>query len=294
MLRADVIQDTFIAADWGTTNRRLYLIERGQALWTQTDALGISARPDFEAEIGKLRARFGALPVIMAGMVGSSIGWREAPYVPAPVDLQALADHCLTVGDNVRIVPGVSLIERPRADVMRGEEVQILGAVAAGLVPADAVLIQPGTHSKWAEVRSGALTRFTTAMTGELFGLLRQHSILASALTHPVSADQAFRRGVKEGLRGDVLASLFGIRAAMLTGMLEAGDASSFASGLLIGAEVAARTVDYPEGVVYILADAPFGTLYAAALDIAGRETHIVDSHAAFLSGIIRIGTLLP
>ena len=287
-------RERFIAADWGTTNRRLYLIEKGEVVWTERDELGVAARPDFEGEIGALRARFGAMPILLAGMVGSSIGWREAPYVPAPADLKSLAAHCLKVAEGVHIVPGVALVTAGRADVMRGEEVQILGAAAAGLVPADALLIQPGTHSKWAEVRGGVLTRFTTAMTGELFGLLRQHSILASALTHPVDANDVFDRGVREGLRRDLSASLFGIRAAILTGALDQDDASSFASGLLIGAEVAARLGDYEEGAAYILADAQFGSLYAAALAIAGRETHIIDSHAAFLSGIIRIGSLLP
>ncbi|BBD96758.1 2-oxo-3-deoxygalactonate kinase [Sphingobium amiense] len=287
-------QERFIAADWGTTNRRLYLIEKGEVVWTERDDLGVAARPDFEGEIGALRARFGAMPILLAGMVGSSIGWRETPYVPAPADLKALAAQCFNVGEGVHIVPGVALVGAGRADVMRGEEVQILGAAAAGLVPADALLIQPGTHSKWAEIRNGVLTRFTTAMTGELFGLLRQHSILASALTHRVDANEAFDRGVREGLLRDLSASLFGIRAAILTGGLDPKDASSFASGLLIGAEVAARLGDYEDGAAYILADAQFGALYAAALAIAGREAHIIDSHAAFLSGIIRIESLLP
>lgn len=284
----------FLAVDWGTTNRRVYLIDEGRVVATERDDRGVAARPDFAAEVEAMRDRYGPRRIVMAGMVGSSIGWHEAPYVPAPADLAALASACVQVAEDVYIVPGVSRLDDQRADVMRGEEVQLLGAVDAGLVPPDALLIQPGTHCKWVEVTPGGITRFTTAMTGELFAMLSRNSILASQLSGPVIPGDAFLAGVDKGLERDVSAALFGIRAAGLLGTLAPDEAPSFASGVLIGAEVAARLAEYDYDPFHILADPSLGSLYARAIERAGRKAIVIDSQAAFVSGIVRIESLLP
>jgi 2-dehydro-3-deoxygalactonokinase len=172
----------------------------------------------------------GDYPVVMAGMVGSSIGWSMVPYATLPVDVSALARGAQRVADRAWIVPGICRIgpaaaggEGPaktlRGDVMRGEEVQFLGAQLAGLVGPEALLCQPGTHCKWAWIEHGVLTRFVTAMTGELFALLRGGgSLMGVSLdgplpTAPLAPDGAFLRGVAEGARRDLAASLFRLRA---------------------------------------------------------------------------------
>src|SRR3954471_17254178 len=154
------------AIDWGTTNRRIYRIEDNAVTATERDALGVTAVSDFAGELAAIRVRFGDFPVLMAGMVGSTIGWREARYVPAPAGLDDLRDNVLHIDDRTAIVPGVSFSDGARGDVMRGEEVQLLRAVAAGLAPSDALLVQPGTHCKWVEMAGSRIARFTTAMTG--------------------------------------------------------------------------------------------------------------------------------
>ena len=285
----------FIAVDWGTTNRRCYLIDAaGAVVETEQDDRGVLAvGPDgFAPEAAALRARYGGRPMLMAGMVGSNRGWREVPYVSCPATLGDLARAALWVlPGEVAIVPGVSDAAEGRADVMRGEEVQLLGAVAAGMVPGDALLCQPGTHCKWAWMEEGRLARFTTTMTGELFALLRQHSLLAAQLAGPVSADSDFFAGVEMARRGDLLASLFGVRAAAVLG--RAGDrGASFVSGLLIGTDVAARP-DVMGGDVYLLADPALGALYGAAIEACGGRPTRVDSHAAFVAGIIEIWRML-
>ncbi|WP_066804452.1 2-dehydro-3-deoxygalactonokinase [Sphingomonas asaccharolytica] len=282
-----------LAIDWGTTNRRVYRIEDGAVTATERDALGVTSVSDFAGELAAIRARLGDVPVLMAGMVGSTIGWREARYVPAPAGLDDLRDNLLRIDDRTAIVPGVSFCDGARGDVMRGEEVQLLGAVAAGLTPPDALLVQPGTHCKWVEMAGSRIARFTTAMTGELFALVRAHGILSAQLGADVVLGDAFRDGVREGTKRDLTASLFGIRAAKLLGLRDDADAASFGSGLIIGADVAARVADNPFETAYILADPVLGGLYAAAIEVNGRAATIIDSHAAFVAGISRIGASL-
>lgn len=284
---------SLLAIDWGTTNRRVYRIGDGAVVATERDALGVTAVSDFAGELAAIRARFGDLPVLMAGMVGSTIGWREAHYVPAPAGLDDLGDNLLRIDERTAIVPGVSFSDGTRGDVMRGEEVQLLGAVAAGLTPPDALLVQPGTHCKWVEMAGSRITRFTTAMTGELFALVRAHGILSAQLGADVALGDAFRDGVREGAKRDLTASLFGIRAAKLLGLRDDADAASFASGLIIGADVAARVAERPFDTAYILADPVLGGLYAAAIEVNGRTGTIIDSQAAFVAGISRIGASL-
>lgn len=282
--------EPFLAVDWGTTNRRIYLIESGKVTRSARDDRGVTAVDNFADEAKAIRAGFGDLPLLLAGMVGSNIGWQLAPYVSAPAGVDDLVAKLLVIDDRTSIIPGVSTLRNGRPDVMRGEEVQLLGAVVAGLAPDDALLVQPGTHCKWAEMAGGHIVDFTTAMTGELFGLLRTHSLLAPQLTDEVTPDRAFLDGVEEGKRCDLAASLFGIRAAKMLATRDDAEAASYASGLLIGSDVAVRITNSLHDTVHILADPQLGSLYATAIEANGRAAHIVDSHAAFVAGMLAIG----
>lgn len=278
-----------IAIDWGTTNRRLFLLDaRGAVVDTLRDDRGLLAIPPggFPAEVAAIRAAHGDLPVLCAGMVGSARGWVNVPYLPCPAGLADLAGalHWVEPG-RTAIVPGLS---DPAGDVMRGEEVQFLGAFAAGLVPDNALLCQPGTHCKWARIEGGKLSGFATAMTGELFALLKERSLLAEFLTGEVRDGEAFRDGVRAGLSGRLTSHLFGVRASALLGQRAAEDSAAYASGLLIGHDVAGEGLQ-PGEEVHILADPHLGALYAAAVTIAGGIPVSLDSHAAFVAGIGQI-----
>jgi 2-dehydro-3-deoxygalactonokinase len=286
----------FLAVDWGTTNRRVFLIDEGGAVSrTERDDRGVIAMRggDYAAEVAGIRQRFGALPILCAGMVGSNIGWRDAGYVDTPGGLEALAARAPTVAGDVWIVPGMAHREGSRGDVMRGEEVQFLGAVAGGLTPADALVIQPGTHCKWARISRGGIAAFTTAMTGELFALLKGHGLLSAELTAPVSDNDAFRQGVEDAGGGDLLARLFGIRAASVLGLRDRADQASYASGLLIGSDVAAQLARADDARVFILSDPALGGLYATAIAAHGRQPVVVQSHDAFVAGITRLWRLI-
>lgn len=286
------LDDAFIAVDWGTTNRRAYLIDaEGKVLRTERDGLGVLAieRDGFAAAAADIRARLGALPMLCAGMVGSNRGWAEVPYVDCPATFDSLASQLVWVEPGqTAIVPGVVADRAGRSDVMRGEEVQLLGAVHAGLTPPDALLCQPGTHCKWAWIEHGAITDFATAMTGELFAMLRDHSLLRDQIAGPVSANDDFLRGVADSGRGDLLADLFGVRADRVAGRNRIDDPAAYVSGLLIGTDARARTANAPRHV-HLLADPALGALYGAALRAIGSTADLIDSHAAFVAGIVEI-----
>ncbi len=282
------MKGTYIAVDWGTTNRRAYLVHAdGRVLDTVRDDRGVLAieRSDYPDELATLRDKLGALPVIAAGMIGSTRGWVDAPYVAAPADLAALAAaRAIVPGEDVSIVPGVKLTG-PRSDVMRGEEVQVLGAIAAGLAPADALFCQPGTHNKWVRTEAGRIVDVSTAMTGELFALLRGNGVLKGMLDGVVADGPAFRDGLARGAGAtDLTVALFEVRAAVLLDALAPEDAAAFASGVLIGADVGARDLDGRD--VHLLASGPLADLYAVAIAARGGHVIAVDNQAGFLAGI--------
>jgi 2-dehydro-3-deoxygalactonokinase len=269
----------FLAVDWGTTNRRAYAITAdGAVVDSLQDERGVLAvKPgDYPAAIAELRERLGAYPVIACGMVGSSRGWREAPYVDAPATMEHLAAASVEAAPGVRIVPGVALRDAKRPDVMRGEEVQVLGAIRTGAAPPTALFCQPGTHNKWIETVGGAITTFSTVMTGEIFALLRAHGILAGMLDGPVGDNAAFRRGLRRGIAAQNLAAtLFEVRSGVLLGRLAPAEAAAYASGILIGADVATRE-DLSQRPVHVLGSGSLIALYAAAIAEAGGTPVLV------------------
>jgi 2-dehydro-3-deoxygalactonokinase len=239
----------------------------------------------FEAAVGEIRQRLGDRPMLLAGMVGSNRGWIEAPYVRCPAGIDALAKGLVRAAERTVIVPGLSY-QDGRADVMRGEEVQVLGAVVSDAIPRDCVVCHPGTHNKWIRVEGGRIESFLTVMTGELFYLLKDHSILSDLLGRPAEPDQAFCDGVRRTLSGaGVTAELFGARASSLLGRLGKGESASFVSGLLIGEDVRVGLGDYREPLVVVMGRPELTGLYAAALEVAGVESEQIDGEEAFIAG---------
>jgi 2-dehydro-3-deoxygalactonokinase len=286
-------QSGFIAVDWGTTNRRAYRVGgdgRHDAEFEDDRGVLSIARGGFPAATAEIRARLGDWPLLLAGMVGSNKGWVEAPYVRCPGGFDELAANVVwTEPERSAIVPGLSYLAGDHADVMRGEEVQMLGAVASGLIPADGLACHPGTHNKWVLLEGSRITAFRTVMTGELFNMLKSRGILADWLQGPVEVGDVFLSGVREGLKGGAMAAdLFAVRARVLLGQANAADAPSFTSGLLIGSDVFAGLGE-AAGAVTVIGRPDLTRLYAAAIAEAGREATQVDGEEAFLAGIIEV-----
>jgi 2-dehydro-3-deoxygalactonokinase len=245
------MHDRLVGIDWGTSNRRAYLVDAGgHCLATHEDDQGmLAARGRFAESLAGLLATLHAtagvgprVPVLMSGMVGSAQGWREAPYLGLEIPLGDLPQHLVRVeghglGRDCFIVPGFCQREGG-IDVMRGEETQLLGALALG--HRDGWVVLPGTHSKWVLVRDGAIERMATYMTGELFATLAARGTLA-ALMKNSDDESAFDAGLAEARqRAPLTNSLFRARARVVAGAMPAAQTRSFVSGLLIGTEFAA------------------------------------------------------
>ena len=240
-----------VVADWGTTNLRAWAMAPDGAVLAARDGgrglLGVEDGRFAEALAalcGDWLSPAGRMPVLMSGMVGSKLGWKEAPYLAAPVALGDLARQLCFVGDipgaGIWIVPGVRLEDEAQPEVMRGEEAQILGALRT-LHRDGGVFLLPGTHAKWAIVEGGRLTVFRTYMTGELYGLLRGAGTLGQLMEGDAPDLAAFRRGVMRSRAPDaanLLHSLFSVRTLGLLGGLARRSLASYLSGLLIGAEM--------------------------------------------------------
>ena len=283
----------FIAVDWGTTNRRAYRIDgAGTRVDEFEDSKGVlSAGPTtFPDAVAEIRERLGDHPMLLAGMIGSNKGWVEAPYVSCPAGIDDLAHSLTWAGEREAIVPGVSYVGQGRADVMRGEEVQLLGGVTAGTVHPEGFVCHPGTHNKWASLRHGKIQTFGTVMTGELFSLLKDHSVLADLLQGPVEANDAFRRGVRLAMEREMLpADLFGVRAGVLLGQANKDDAPSYTSGLLIGTDVRIGLSWPASAQIAVMGRPELTRLYAAAIAEAGREAIELDGEQSFIAGVVEI-----
>lgn len=240
-----------IIADWGTSNRRAWaLAADGTVLAERHDDQGLLAITDrrfaesFRRFCGDWLQPAGMIPIIMAGMVGSKLGWRDVPYQMAPVALRDLSRHLARIDDllvgQVWIAPGVALDDGKQLEVMRGEECQILGALLQSGSDEGTFLL-PGTHSKWTQVKNGKIISFRTYMTGEVYGLLRKSGTLSQLMEGDAVYEEAFHKGVlrsQDPDAGNLLHSLFSVRTLGLFDRLPRSDLASYMSGLLIGAEI--------------------------------------------------------
>ena len=217
-------------------------------------------------------------------MAGARQGWREAPYVDVPADIATICAQAVSVpadGLEIRILPGLAVRTGP-ADVMRGEETQLLGLLQAEPDLSGLVCL-PGTHSKWVQLSGGRVMGFSTAMTGELFALLGRSSVLQHSLSdaHPSGdpASPSFVAGVTAGLAAPerLLSHLFGIRAASLLHGMQGVAAADMLSGLLIGAEVGG--MEWEAGApVILVASGAMAQLYSKALALAGHPVRTADA----------------
>jgi 2-dehydro-3-deoxygalactonokinase len=238
-----------IGLDWGTTSLRAYLYDvDGKVVATREHAWGMRHLPEggFPAALRAITTGWPPCTILAAGMVGSRQGWHEVPYVEVPADITAIAKGVVRNSACARhdmwIAPG--LLQGSPANVMRGEETQIIGALSQQPEHrANVRFVLPGTHSKWATVSDGRIAAFDTIMTGEIYALLMKHSILGAGMSveeqQPVP-NEAFLRGLhsaKESAAAGVFSRLFSSRALMLNNQLAADDVPEFLSGLLIGEE---------------------------------------------------------
>lgn len=288
----------FIALDWGTTSFRAYHVASdGTIIRDISDANGILSVKDgafeqaLEKDIGEWDV---SLPVLAAGMITSRQGWIELPYVDCPAGPRQIAEklhrHETATGRVIHFATGLHLHSDTLGhDVMRSEEMQVFGSLGQAKH-----FITPGTHSKWIDVDGETITRFATYVTGEMFSVLRHHSILGRLLTSDDVNEEAFALGVVKAQAdpSGLLHTLFSVRSLGLFNAIPPEALSSYLSGLVIGAEVAHALQTRSKRADYVVLASPkIGGRYAKALEIVGVQARYGDP-LAIVHGLRRIGQI--
>ncbi len=278
-----------ILGDWGGSRLRLWLVRDG-IVAGRRDGPGISDRSrPFRETLTLLTADWPKAHIILCGMAGSRDGLHEVAYAGCPVDAVSWSAARVDVGDRIRIAAGLTCVNALGApDVMRGEETQIFGALRLDPTLADMLAITPGTHSKWVEVDGGGITRFTTAPTGEVFALLRQHSMLIGDAVDidPAGFDDGVGR-IKQHGAVQLLPLLFEARSQQLRGGKAAAWAAGFVSGLLIGAEIEAGQALFSDRQIVLIGDDVLSGYYVRALAHWDRAAQLIDGETAAISGLM-------
>jgi len=291
-----------IAIDWGTSAARAYALgDHGNVVSVRSAPLGVQrvAGGGFADALSILCGGELAddVPLIASGMIGSRQGWVEAPYCRCPAGFEAIAASLKGVpGTRLFIVPGLicqDIDEVP--DVIRGEETQVFGALSERII-ARQVIVLPGTHSKWVIAGPEGVETFATFMTGELYAVLREHSILGRLALAGVDG-AALDRGVRHSLRHDAALThdLFSARTLALTEALAPTGVDDYLSGLLLGAELAAARAwlgrqGLARTTVMLLGDAALSVRYRRALALAEIDAVLGPSDAA-ARGLWRIAS---
>jgi 2-dehydro-3-deoxygalactonokinase len=296
---------SLLGIDWGSSNRRTYVLDgHGTLLRQHDDNAGIlHVDGDFQ---GSLRLLLRELDIdradiVMSGMIGSRNGWREVPYLPAEHPLEALAWAMVEVdtglpGVRARIVPGYQFTAASGLpDVMRGEEAQVFGAMQRSAN--DGCFLLPGTHSKWVRVAGGKIVDLATFMTGEFFSLLTQHGTLAKAMKGTELVPDAFTQGVDAARHGGFTHMAFCARALIVTDRMPPTHGASFLSGLLIGSELheilRMNNASLPSEL-QVIGSAGLAPRYLNALELLGiraRAWKPDDVYMAALRALFNLGT---
>ena len=290
------------AVDWGTSSFRLWLLDASGCVLAESrsgEGMLTAGAEGFGPTLERHLASTGApvdLPVIICGMAGARQGWIEAPYVTLPAGLDGILAGAVPIPGQprkIRILPGLAQRSADVPDVMRGEETQL-----AGILPLFSsgrhLICLPGTHSKWVDATDGVISGFQTWLTGELFSVLSKQSILRHSLGESAAPalpeNPIFLAACGKALQqsGDIGPALFRIRAATLLHDLKPDEASATLSGLLIGSEIASarRLFDVAADKVILVASGPLGSLYTAALKLAGCAVLQADADEAVRSGL--------
>lgn len=292
----------FVAVDWGTSNARFALCdEDGRPLELRMGPGVVQARGRFpEVFAEHTKGWDSQLPAMLCGMAGGNIGWKEAPYLPCPAELDELAEELVPVRDGVYVVRGMRCTNPLGApDVMRGEETQLLGCrrLHPEFGRGRHLACLPGTHTKWVSVSEGVVQEFITAPTGEMFAMLCNNTVMVRDQATPVmDVPEDFERGLAEAARhpGMLLHQVFQARSLRLDKQLSAEGAASWTSGLLIGADVggALALFDAQRGnVVHVIGTPQLTSLYSMALARRGFKSVVVDGATASLAGLARLYT---
>jgi 2-dehydro-3-deoxygalactonokinase len=285
------VKPEWIAIDWGTSNLRVWAMRENEAIAKASSESGMSglAKTEFEPALQTLLSDWevpAQTPMVACGMVGSRQGWVEAPYRAVPCTPLGSGfvrpDHS---GLNVSVISG--LRQATPSDVMRGEETQIAGFLSLNR-DWDGVICLPGTHTKWVQVSAGEVVSFQTYMTGELFALLSENSVLRHSVQGDGWDDSTFDQTVEILIsRPEKLAArLFSIRADDLLENTPVATSRARLSAVLIGAELAAARPYWLGTNIAIIGATRQAQVYDRALRTQGASATVANAERMTLAGL--------
>ena len=285
-----------LICDWGSTHLRAYRVDPDGTILSHYEsksgvkALAGMGEGAYREALHTAIQNTGAMPacaVRISGMAGSKKGWVETAYLAAPAGRNDIASNFVSIPGlkDTRLYGGLKYTNSDGSiDVMRGEEIQILGVVAK--YPDARVICLPGTHSKWVDVRDGRITGFRTHMTGDLFCSLRKDSIFAEQISSTEFHPEGFLEGCRLAQLGIGLEDLFRLRTAYVFGEISEDAFHSYLSGFLIANEI---RVQEPAGEVFICGSEALSSPYVQALRELSVSTTVVDSKSATIQGHLSI-----
>ena len=292
---------TLIAADWGTSNLRIWGIDhRGQVIDSINNGKGMASLipSEFEPYLISLIESWlpkegnAKCPIIICGMAGAKNGWKEAAYLKAPCPpinkekiIQVETDDQRI---SVSIVPGIMQTSPP--DVMRGEETQIAGYLSKN-PDFDGIICLPGTHTKWAHISANEIVSFKTFMTGEIFLSLSERSILKTSVQSNDFDSTSFLEAFEDTYSNPALLSskLFGLRAADLLENTSTKFLKSKLSGYLIGCELAGAKSYWLGQNIIMIGNNDLCILYQKALKKLGMNATIENTQNVTLDGLKQV-----
>jgi 2-dehydro-3-deoxygalactonokinase len=286
-----------LGIDWGTSNRRAYLLDgRGELIRQHDDDAGIlKVDGSFSESLKELLAvlELDSADVIMSGMVGSRNGWHQVPYLTIEQPLSRLHEALVEIDSGLpnvrcRIVPGYEYMDvNGFPDVMRGEETQVLGTQE--LSASSGWFLLPGTHSKWVRMEDSCIREFLTFMTGEFYALVSQHGTLAKIMAGQASVPSAFEDGLRAAALGTLTHMAFCCRARVVTDRMPAEHAASYISGLLIGTElndILERTGGTISSPVQVIGSPALAARYLSALEFLGISARAWQPDGVYLAAL--------
>lgn len=307
-----------ICCDWGTTNFRLYLVDRqstsiiirfesdhGVAQVHQYWQSSSDHETRWDYYCGYLHAGIRALeqeagfsltglPVFVAGMASSSMGMKELPYAVLPLTLRKPLLLTETSAETNHFRHAVTLVSgiKTDTDVMRGEETKLIGS---GIKTDQGryLCLLPGTHPKHAEIENGQLISFNTFLTGEFFALLSSQGILANSIDARdnlfIDHLEPFHEAVMAAQQDPLLSLAFRVRTNDLFGKYDKKANSWYLSGLLIGEELKAirnRSFDS----IYLVGGEHLQGIYLTAMEFIDLpKPVIVSAEEALVKGLLQV-----
>ncbi len=295
------MKNGFIAIDWGSSNCRAYKVNgEGQIVSQLSSPKGVAqiSREEIPMVLGEIVRRWPdeADTIYACGMIGSTVGWESVPYISCPVLPTQFAETLPILdigGTKINVSPGLqceSIFGQP--DVMRGEEIQYLGFLYGkkDVSNVTGIVCMPGTHSKWLVVENSCAKHFSTVMTGDIFAAMSQNGLLKTHLSGQAVVCSAFFEGVDYAMKGGALGrQLFSVRSRVVLEELSESDATSYASGILIGGEINDALSTYRQWLghvpITLIGSLDLCELYRAAIEHSGYESTILDAGQACIDG---------